>query len=47
MAAGGDGESSLQCPDTFPDGRKKSAATRTVAMGGGVHSNPGDGTTAT
>lgn len=53
MAAGGDGESSLQCLGTFTGRRKKSAATRTAETGGGVpsacwdHSNLGAGTTAT
>lgn len=56
MAAGGDGESGLLCPGTFPGGRKTSAATKSVVVGGGVsfcyglscwdRSNPGAGTTA-
>ena len=49
MAAGGDGESGLQCLGTFTGRRKKSAATRTVVMGGGVPSARAwlTGTTAT
>lgn len=38
MAAGGDGESGLQCLDTFTGRRKKTAVTRTVVKGGRVSS---------